>query len=107
MRITPDARVQALPALNIQPNSSKKSRKRTFSGQEPMDESDAIKSELPAESKSEAGSGIKSWILDTADVVTVGEVYTVCGGVDGRLLLTYTWERRSKMEQESPDPSSK
>jgi hypothetical protein len=28
--------------------------------------------------------------------VTVGEVYIQYGGVDGRLPLTYSWERRSK-----------
>lgn len=77
MRVAPDTKqVSSI-------SSSKKGRKRTFSGQDQIEESDS-KLEL------------KSWILETADQVTVGEVYTICGGSDGRLQLTYSWERRSK-----------
>lgn len=107
MRITPDTRQLASTstAAVSTTNNGKKSRKRTFSGQEPMDETDAVKTEVGlVEAKMD--SVIKSWILDTADLVTVGEVYTICGGTDARLPLTYGWERRSKLESESHDPSS-
>ncbi len=83
MRVAPDTK-QVTSSIS----SAKKGRKRTLSGQEHMDE---------AEIKLE----VKSWILETSDQVTVGEVYTICGGSEGRLQLTYAWERRSKPEQEA------
>lgn len=81
MRISADMK-QANPAPH-----SKKGRKRTFSGQEQIEELD---------NRSET----KSWILETAEQVTVGDVYTSCTGSDGRLQLNYSWERR-KMETDS------
>lgn len=88
MRITPDTK----QAVSI--GSTKKGRKRTFSGQDQMDETE-VKLE------------VKSWILDTSDQVTVGEVYNICGGSEGRLQLTYAWERRSKPEQDSDHTTGK
>lgn len=84
MRVAPDTK-QVSASIN---NSTKKGRKRTLSGQEQMDE---------AEIKME----VKSWILETADQITTGEVYTICGGSEGRLQLTYAWERRSKPEHDT------
>ena len=84
MRVAPDTKQATTSTIN----STKKGRKRTLSGQEHMDE---------AEIKLEA----KSWILETSEQVTVGEIYTICGGSEGRLQLTYAWERRSKPEHDS------
>lgn len=81
MRVAPDTK-QGSSVNNI-----KKGRKRTFSGQEQIDES---------ETKVEP----KTWVLETAYQVTAGEVYTLCGGSEGRLQLTYAWERRSKPEHD-------
>lgn len=82
MRVTPEMK-QVAPI-----GSTKKGRKRTFSGQEQMDETE-VKLE------------VKSWILETSDQVTVGEVYTICGSSNGRLQLNYAWERRSKPEHDA------
>ena len=99
MRITPDARHHtASSGISGQTSTkSTKSRKRTLSGQDQTadEPADAAKSE-------DGAPPIKNWTLDTADLVTVGEVYTVCGGVDGRLPLTYFWDRRNKTEVDSP-----
>nr|SVE92869.1 EOG090X01XB [Moina brachiata] len=50
-------------------------------------------------------SETKSWILETAEQVTVGDVYTSCTGSDGRLQLNYSWEKR-KMETDSYQTAS-
>ena len=82
VRIAQDTREKDLSNLSAGSQGNKKGRKGSPSGQEPMDE---------PECKTEA----RSWILETADL-NLGEVYTLCGGTDGRLSLTYSWERRSK-----------
>lgn len=87
MRVTPEMK-QVAPI-----GSTKKGRKRTFSGQEQMDETE-VKLE------------VKSWFLETSDQVTVGEVYTICGGSNGRLQLNYAWERRSKPEHDADRSST-
>ena len=87
MRIAPDTKTA--PVVNNIPNN-RKGRKRTFSEQEHQDQQEQIDE---PEVKPEA---IRTWTLDVADQVTVGEVYIQYGGVDGRLPLTYSWERRSK-----------
>ena len=87
MRIAPDTKTA--PVVNNIPNN-RKGRKRTFSEQEHQDHQEQIDE---PEVKPEA---IRTWTLDVADQVTVGEVYIQYGGVDGRLPLTYSWERRSK-----------
>lgn len=74
MRISAD-----LKHMNHAP---KKGRKRTLSGQEQIEETAEIRVEN------------KSWILETAEQVTIGELYTSCSGSDGRLQLNYSWERR-------------
>lgn len=79
MRLAPDTR------QDVSAGGSKKTRKRQLSGQEQTDE---------AETKPQS----RSWILDTVDQVTVGEVYTLCGATDARLPLIYNWERRTKLE---------
>ena len=81
MRISPDTR-QDVSAAGP---SKKTQRKRQLSGQDQVDE---------PETKAE----FKSWILDTVDQVTVGQVYTLCSATDGRLPLLYNWERRTKLE---------
>lgn len=105
MRITPDARHVTSTGGNAGQTSNKtnKGRKRTLSGQEqPMDEpTDAIKAE-----PTDGVASCKSWTIDTADLITVGEVYTQCAGADARLPLTYFWERRSKLEMDSPSEHS-
>jgi len=79
MRLAPDTR------QDVSSGAGKKTRKRQLSGQDHADE---------PEPKTQS----KSWILDTVDQVTVGEVYTLCGAADGRLPLIYNWERRTKLE---------
>jgi len=79
MRLAPDTR------QDISAGANKKTRKRQMSGQDPTDE---------PEPKAQS----RSWILDTVDQATVGEVYTLCGATDARLPLIYNWERRTKLE---------
>ena len=87
MRIVPDTRQAASMATST---GGKKTRKRLLSGgQDPVDE--------PEQKE------FKSWIVDTADQVTVGEVYTLCSGTHGRLPLIYSWERRTRLEVSDVD----
>ena len=86
MRLAPDTKVGSV----ANGSNNRKSRKRTFSGQDHQDQQEQIDE---VEVKPEI---IRTWTLELADQVTIGEVYIQCGGIDGRLPLTYSWERRSK-----------
>lgn len=86
VRISRDTRQTAMVGTN------KKGQKRSPGCQEQVDEATGQDVQV----KAEASTANHSWILDIADNVTIGEVYTLCGGADGRLSLTYSWERRSK-----------
>ena len=82
MRLAPDTKQQQAAVSG----NAKKSRRLNSGGQDQLDESEPTK----LESK-------PSWTVDPSEHVTIGEVYSMCGATDGRLPLTYTWERRSQL----------
>ena len=85
MRITRDTRQTTMVGTN------KKGQKRSPGCQEQVDEAADVQVKAEPSIVNQ-----NSWILDTAEHLTIGEVYTLCGGADGRLSLAYSWERRSK-----------